>query len=72
MKGRDYMDTQFKLLTIRQAANLVDGFTEYQIRRLIKNGKLPYLKSGNRVLIEKQAIYNFVATAGCKDGEAYE
>lgn len=66
------MDTQLKLLTIRQAAKLVDGLTEYQIRRLIKTGKLPYLKSGNRVLIEKQAIYDFVAKAQHKEVKDHE
>lgn len=52
-----------KLLTIRQSAKLVEGFTEYRIRRLIKAGELPYLKSGNRVLIEEEAIYDYIANA---------
>ena len=62
------MNTQIKLLTIRQSAKLIDGFTEYRIRRLIKAGLLPYLTSGNRVLIEEQAIYNYVANAQAKGG----
>ncbi len=61
------MSRQMKLLTIRQAAKLVDGFTEYQIRRLIKENILPHIKSGNRVLIEEQTIYDFIAKAQNKE-----
>lgn len=57
------MTKQIKLLTIRQSAKLIDGFTEYQIRRLVKNGALPYLKSGNRVLIEEQAIFDYISNS---------
>lgn len=61
------MTRPIKLLTIRQAAKLVDGFTEYQIRRLIKENALPYIKSGNRVLIEEQSIYDFIVEAQNKE-----
>ena len=61
------MSREMKLLTIRQAAKLVDGFTEYQIRRLIKENILPHIKSGNRVLIEEQTIYDFIAKAQNKE-----
>lgn len=57
------MSKQYNLLTIRQASKLVDGLTEYRIRRLIKNNELPYIKSGNRVLINEQEIYNYLVVA---------
>ena len=57
------MNKQIKLLTIRQSAKLIEGFTEYQIRRLVKSGELPHLKSGNRVLIEEQAIFDYIANS---------
>ncbi len=66
------MNKQIKLLTIRQAARLIDGFTEYQIRRLVKNGALPYLKSGNRVLIEEQAIFDYISNSQNMEVNAYE
>lgn len=57
------MNKQIKLLTIRQSAKLIEGFTEYQIRRLVKSGELPHLKSGNRVLIEEQAIFDYITNS---------
>lgn len=55
------MNKQLKLLTIRQAAKLVDGLSENHIRKLIKENALPHIKTGNRVLIEEQEIYNYIA-----------
>ncbi len=66
------MNKQIKLLTIRQSARLIDGFTEYQIRRLVKTGALPHLKSGNRVLIEEQAIFDYVSNSQNTEVNAYE
>ncbi|MFI3141987.1 MAG: helix-turn-helix domain-containing protein [Clostridia bacterium] len=57
------MFTEIKLLTIREASKLIDGFSEYNIRKLIKSGKLEHLKSGNRVLIDEQTIYAFISNA---------
>lgn len=62
------MKNQFKLLTIRQAAKLVDGMTEYHIRKLVKSNELPYIKSGNRVLIDEQEIYNYIIFSPYNDG----
>lgn len=54
------MEKQMKLHTIRQSAKLIDGFTEYQIRKLVKGGTLPHIKSGNRVLIEERTIFEYI------------
>ena len=62
------MNDQIKLLTIRQAAKLVDGFTEHHIRTLIKSKELPHIKSGNRVLIDEQEIYNYITFSPYKGG----
>lgn len=59
-KGQNYMDRKYKLLTIRQASKLVEGLSEHHIRKLIKENHLPHIKSGNRVLIDEQEIYDYI------------
>ena len=54
---------QIKLLTIKEAAKLIDGLTEYRIRQLCISGKLPSFKAGKKYLINEQALIKFV-TAG--------
>lgn len=49
-----------KLLTIREAAALIDGLSEYRIRCMCKNGELPHFKSGNRVLITEENLMSAV------------
>lgn len=56
-----------KFKTIRQSAKLVDGLSEYNLRRLIKQGKIPYIKSGNRVLININTLIDYI-----EKGEIYE
>lgn len=52
--------TQIKLLTIKEAAQLVNGLTEYRIRQLCISGKLPCFKAGKKYLINEQALIKFV------------
>lgn len=48
--------TKRKLLTVREAAALIDGLSEYRVRRMCMCGQLPYFKSGNRVLITEENL----------------
>jgi len=48
--------TKAKLLTIKEAARLVDGLTEYRIRQLCLSGKLPCFKAGKKYLINENAL----------------
>ena len=66
------MYRKIKLVTIRQAAELIVGLSEHHIRRLVKENQLPHIKSGNRVLIDEQAIYDFVANAQPHAGTIHE
>ncbi len=66
MKGSDFTKpieskSRLRLLTIRQAAKLIDGLTEYRIRKLCAEGELPCLKLGNRKLINEQTLIDYVA-----------
>ena len=52
--------TKVKLLTIKEAALLVDGLTEYRIRQLCLSGKLPCFKAGKKYLINENALFKLV------------
>ena len=41
------------MLTIKEAAALVDGLTEYRVREMCRSGELPCIKAGKKYLINK-------------------
>jgi len=54
-------NTPVKLLTIRQAANVIEGLTEYRIRQLCRAGELPCIKAGKKYLINEQTLISYIA-----------
>lgn len=42
------MNNKAKLLTIKQASQIVEGVTEYRIRQMCINGELPCFKAGKK------------------------
>lgn len=48
------------MLTIKEAAKQVPGFTEYQIRRLCKSGELPCVFAGKKTLINRDNLYKYL------------
>lgn len=48
------------MLTIKEAAKQVPGFTEYQIRRLCKSGELPCVFAGRKMLINRDNLYKYL------------
>ncbi len=52
-----------KLLNIRQAAKVVEGLTEYRIRQLCRSGELPCIKAGRKILLNEQALIDYVLRA---------
>ena len=48
------------MLTIKEAAALVDGLTEYRVRQLCKSGVLPCIKAGKKYLINKDVLIRFL------------
>ena len=55
------LDAKVKLLTIRQAADVIDGLTEYRIRKLCRTGELPCIKAGKKYLINEQTLIDVVS-----------
>ena len=48
------------MLTIKEAAALVDGLTEYRVRQLCRSGELPCIKAGKKYLINKAILIKFL------------
>ena len=48
------------MLTIKEAAALVDGLTEYRVRQLCRSGELPCIKAGKKFLINKDVLITFL------------
>ncbi|MBQ1903971.1 MAG: helix-turn-helix domain-containing protein [Ruminococcus sp.] len=48
------------MLTIKEAAALVQGLTEYRVRELCKSGELPCIMAGKKYLINKDTLYKFL------------
>ena len=53
--------TEITMLTIKQAASLVQGLTEYRVRELCKKGELPCFRAGKKYLINKDILYKFLS-----------
>lgn len=53
--------TKVKLLTIRQAAAVIEGLTEYRIRQLCRAGELPCVMAGKKYLINEQTLIDVVS-----------
>ena len=53
-------ETKTVMLTIKQAAALVDGLTEFRVRELCKSGELPCFKAGKKYLINKEILHKFL------------
>lgn len=56
-------ETKITMLTIKEAAALVDGLTEYRVRQLCKSGELPTVKAGKKYLINKDILMKFLSGA---------
>ena len=48
------------MLTIKEAAALVDGLTEYRVREMCRSGELPCIKAGKKFLINKEVLIRFL------------
>lgn len=56
-------ETKITMLTIKEAAALVDGLTEYRVRELCRSGELPTVKAGKKYLINKDILMEFLSGA---------
>jgi len=47
---------KLRLLTLKQAAELIDGLTEYRVRQLCTDNIIKYHKFGNKYMIPEHEI----------------
>ena len=55
-------ETEITMLTIKQAASLVQGLTEFRVRELCKTRELPCIMAGKKYLINKDILYKFLSS----------
>jgi excisionase family DNA binding protein len=48
-----------RLLTLKEAAKLIDGLTEYRIRIMCINGEIKYHRFGNKYMIPEREILKY-------------
>jgi excisionase family DNA binding protein len=48
-----------RLLTLKEAASLIDGLTEYRVRMLCINGEIKYHMFGNKYMVSEREILNY-------------
>ena len=53
-------ETKRRVLTISEAAKLIDGIGEYRIRQMCKSGQLRTFKAGKKFLIAERDLYEAV------------
>jgi excisionase family DNA binding protein len=58
--------TKAIMLTISEAAEVVEGLTKFRIRQMCLDGTLPFIKAGRKFLINQSVL---LETVGEKTGE---
>lgn len=51
-------EKKHRLLTIKEAACLIDGLTEYRVRQMCLCGQIPVIKAGKKTLIAEETLIN--------------
>lgn len=49
-----------RILTIKEAAETIDGLTEYRVRQMCITGQLPCFKAGRKYLISEENLLKAV------------
>ena len=50
------METKARMLTINEAAALIEGLTPYRIRQMCITGALPHIMAGKKYLINQNVL----------------
>ena len=55
----EMLKTKPRLLTLKQAAELIDGLTEYRVRQLCINGEIKYHRFGTKYMVSEFEILSY-------------
>ena len=53
-------ETKIVMLTIKEAAALVEGLNEYRVRQMCINGQVPHIMAGKKYLINKELFLRYL------------
>lgn len=53
-------ETKIIMLTIKEAAALVNGMTEYRVRQMCINDQIPHIMASRKYLINKDIFLNYL------------
>ena len=53
-------ETKIVMLTIKEAAALVEGLTEYRVRQMCINDQVPHIMAGKKYLINKELFLRYL------------
>jgi len=51
--------SKLRLLTLKEAARLIEGLTEYRVRMLCTQNTIKYHKFGNKYMISERALLEY-------------
>ncbi len=54
------MKNKITMLTIKEAAAMVEGLTEYRVRQMCVNKQIPCIMAGKKYLINKDILLDFL------------
>ena len=53
-------ESRIVMLTIKEAAALVEGLTEYRVRQMCINNQVPHIMAGKKYLINKDLLLRYL------------
>lgn len=53
-------ENKITMLTIKEAAKLIDGLTEYRVRQMCINNQVPHIMAGKKYLINKDIFLRYL------------
>ena len=53
-------NTKITMLTIKEAAALVEGLTEYRVRQMCINNQIPHIMAGKKYLINRDKFLSYL------------
>ena len=54
------IENKIVMLTIKEAAALVEGLTEYRVRQMCINDQIPHIMAGKKYLINKDKFLSYL------------
>ncbi len=54
------MENKITMLTIKEAAAMVEGLTEYRVRQMCVNKQIPCIMAGKKYLINKGVLISYL------------